>query len=142
MRKHILKHLNLDNGIVFHGAVGQKQVEEIIDNSLLVVHAESLSEKNIYKVEYSVSTKIADLLASGHCILAYGPDNIASIEYLAENNSACVISKKEDLKETVLRIIDDRGKRQNYIKNAHNLAIKNHSPQAVAETIKKIIEEV
>lgn len=141
-REHILKHLTSDNGIVFHGAVGQKQVEDIIDNSLLVVHTESFSEENIYKVKYSVSTKIADLLASGHCILAYGPNNIASIEYLAENNSACVINKKEDLKETVLQIIGNREKRQKYINNAHNLAMKNHSPQAVAKEIKKIIEEV
>lgn len=140
-REHVLKHLTEENGIVFHGAVGQSEVGQIIDNCLLVVHAESFDEKNIYKVKYSVSTKIADLLASGRCILAYGPKGIASIDYLYENSAAFVVTEKKALKSSLEDIIENAQLREKTILSAKELAALNHSPQAVSGRIKTIIGE-
>lgn len=139
-REEILRELTEENGVVFHGAVDSTEVNRIISESRLVVHVESFNPNNIHKVQYSVSTKIADLLASGHCILAYGPGNVASMEYLQENNAACVISDREKLERSLENILNDREKRLELIRNAKHLAEKNHNGEKVAKKILKIIE--
>lgn len=138
-RPKILKRLNLDNGIVFHGAVGANEVKDIISESTLVVHVESFKVKNIRKVEYSVSTKIADLLASGVCILAYGPKNIASIEYLTENSAAITVIDTSDLQEKLKEAISDNTLREKTIDNAKALAEKNHNADMVSQKIQSIV---
>lgn len=140
-RCKVLKHLNAKNGIVFHGAVGSDEVKQIIAESTLVVHVESFKKKNIRKVEYSVSTKIADLLASGTCVFAYGPEKIASMEYLVENFAAITVTNKKELRKTLKNALSDGGLRTKTIENALNLADKNHSHEWVANEIENIIKK-
>lgn len=138
-RRKVLKHLNLKNGIVFHGAVSAEEVNRIISESTLVLHTESFRKKNIYKVEYSISTKIADILASGICVFAYGPKSIASIEYLAENSAAITATDKTDLKERLESALFSEELRERTIENAKALAEKNHNADMVSDKIKNII---
>lgn len=138
-RPKILRKLKLKNGIDFHGAVGADEVRKIISESVLVLHVESFKKKNIYKVEYSVSTKIADLLVSGVCIFAYGPDKVASMEYLADNSAAIVVNDKTRLKAELLNAISDGEFRSYFIKNAQILADKNHNSRDVAKNVRDII---
>ena len=138
-RQKILKKLNQKNGILFHGAVGADEVRKIISESTLVLHVESFRKKNVYKVAYSVSTKIADLLASGTCIFAYGPQNIASMEYLKENSAAITVTNKKELKEMLVKVLFGNELRSKTIENAKMLAKKNHSHENVAKRIKEII---
>lgn len=135
----ILKKLNAQNGIVFHGAVGADEVKKIIADGLLVLHVESFRKKNVYKVAYSMSTKIADILAAGTCIFAYGPKNIASIEYLAENSAAITATDKTDLKERLESALFSEELRERTIENAKALAEKNHNADMVSDKIKNII---
>ncbi|MBQ6980261.1 MAG: hypothetical protein IJQ07_06420 [Clostridia bacterium] len=138
-RRKVLKHLNLKNGIVFHGAVGADEVKKIIADGLLVLHVESFRKKNVYKVAYSMSTKIADILAAGTCIFAYGPKNIASIEYLAENSAAITATDKTDLKERLESALFSEELRERTIENAKALAEKNHNADMVSQKIEEII---
>ena len=109
----ILKDLTPENGIRFHGAVSGQEVLEIMGKSLAVIHTESFDEDIKKKVAYSVSTKIADSLASGTPIIAFGPEDIASIKYLKDNNAAfCICSSHEQLE---------------VVNNAIALFKKNHS---------------
>lgn len=140
-RPRILKGLNLDNGIVFHGAVGANEVKDIISESTLVVHVESFKVKNIHKVEYSVSTKIADILASGICVFAYGPKHIASIEYLTGNSAAITVVDKSDLQEKLKEALSNNALREKTIENAKVLAEKNHNADMVSQKIQSIIFE-
>lgn len=139
-RERVLCHLTEDNGIVFHRAVDRDEVRRIISESLMVVHTESFAEKNIYKTEYSVSTKVADLLASGHCILAYGPAKLASMEYLSSNHAAVVIDDQNKLTARLEGALADAEQRRNAIENAGRLAERNHAPSIVTGRIRKIIE--
>ena len=138
-RRKILKHFTEKNGIVFHGRVDADEVKNIIAESTLVVHVESFKVKNIRKVEYSVSTKIADLLASGTCILAYAPEKIASMEYLVENSAAITVTDKKHLKEKLKKALDSVEFRGSAVENAKNLAKKNHSGEIVFKKIESVI---
>ena len=54
-------------------------------NSMAVIHTESFEQEMMELVRFSVSTKIAESLMYGPCLIAYGPEGIASIDYLKEN---------------------------------------------------------
>lgn len=136
----LLNGLSEENGILFHGAVDREEVRQIIAKSRLVVHTESFAKEDRQKVMFSISTKIADLLASGRCIFAYGPDDVASMEYLAKNHAACVVDHPERLEETLTDILTNREGRSKVVHSAMMLADRNHDPVLVQEKIRKIIE--
>lgn len=140
-RPEIIKDLTKENGINFCGGISYNEVTEVMKNSDILVHTESMDKLNREKVKYSVSTKIADTLSCGRCLFAYGPCDVASIEYLIDNDCACVVSKKEELKEKLKHLILDFSKRENYAKKALATAAKNHNINKNCEKFQKVLEE-
>jgi glycosyltransferase involved in cell wall biosynthesis len=139
-RYEVLKHLNEENGIQFKGFLNSNQVINKIYESTLLLHVEDIDNKiNKEKVKYSVSTKIADSLASGTCLFAYGPAGVASIEYLKQNNAACVVTDKNKLEETLRELINNADLRQSYIKKALQLANERHNPEKNIRRFEEII---
>ncbi len=138
-RPEILKDLTKENGINFCGAIGPEEVKKVISESMLLVHTESFDEDTKKRVAYSVSTKIADSVSSGSCLLAYGPKGIASIDYLAKNNAAFCINSKEELVQKLEEIISNEALRQDIVKNQLELAKKNHRTNKNCELIKRVI---
>lgn len=126
-RPEILSGLTEENGLVFHGAIGADEVLRVMGESLAVIHTESFEKRIRCSVRYSVSTKIADSLMSGTCIFAYGPEEIASIDYLKKNEAAVCCSDKEKLKEELIKLIEDSTYRSIVERNAVHLAHANHS---------------
>ena len=92
-------------------------------------------------MKYSVSTKIADSLASGTCLLAYGPAEVASIEYLIENEAAFCATSEDELASVLTELLTNEEKRELIVKNALALAKKNHDSEANCRMIKETLEE-
>ncbi len=141
IREEILKYMIDENGIVFHGSIPADEVKKVMAESLAVIHTESFDENMKNSVKYSVSTKIADSLMSGTCILAYGPEEIASIKYLSDNDAAICINSKDDLKTGLEELLNDEKRRNEVINNAVNLAKKNHLPGTAGDIIKEVLKE-
>ncbi len=141
IREEILKDMTEDNGIRFHGSIGADEVLKVMGESLAVIHTESFDSSVRERVKYSVSTKIADSLASGTCLFAYGPKEIASMQYLSENNVAICCAQEDDLPESIFKLITDDRLRNTVIENAIKLAKKNHkadlSPKKIREELEK-----
>lgn len=137
----VLRELVAENGIIFHGAIGIDDVIQVIGESIAVIHTESFDEKRRKSVEYSISTKIADSLVSGTCIFAYGPPEIASMSYLANNNAAICCTKEEELKQGLYNLIQNEDLRERTIANAQLLA-KNHLQQNTPLIIRNIMNNV
>ena len=125
-REEILKLMTAENGIAFHGSIPADEVKKVMAESLAVIHTESFDENIKNSVKYSVSTKIADSLMSGTCILAYGPEEVASIKYLSDNNAAYCITSKEKLSSGLSELLTNEDIRNTIVKNALELANKNH----------------
>lgn len=138
-RPEILSKLIPENGIQFHGAVSAEKVKNIIAESIVVIHTESFDRSIRKAIKYSVSTKIADSLASGTCLFAYGPTDVASIEYLMENDVACVATSKDELKSKLTAILKFESLRNKYINNAIGLVKKNHDLEINQNKIAEII---
>lgn len=140
-RENILKHLNESNGIRFHGGIGSDKVESVINNSDILIHVENDDKYNNKRIKYSISTKIADSLASGKCIFAYGPKDVASIEYLKENEAACVVTNKNDLELSLRKILDSQELRKYYSRNGLKLADERHDMKINSKKLKDLINK-
>lgn len=126
----ILQDLTPENGICFHGAVSGEAVRRIMADSLAVIHTESFEERYRPMVRFSISTKIAESLRNGPCILAYGPEGVASIDYLKQNGAAYVISCPEQLEAGLQTFLTEEDLRREILANARALGEQNHSLEA------------
>lgn len=140
-RDEVLCYLTKDNGINFMGAISYDKVINIMHESDILVHVEAMDDLCREKVKYSVSTKIADTMACGTCLFAYGPEDIASIEYLKDNNCACVVTDKKQLESELLKLVTDEKLRAEYVENALQTAQKNHCIETNAEKFREILSE-
>ncbi len=140
-RPDILQNLTPENGIRFHGEISPQEAMRVMGESLFLLHTESFDPVIRKAVAYSVSTKIADSLASGTCLLAYGPPEIASMAYLNENRAAFCIFNEEELSAGLTRLLEDADLRENIIQNAVSLAKKNHGLRQNSERIRRVMEE-
>lgn len=132
-------------GIRFHGSISPDEVMNVMSNSMAVIHTESFEQELMDMVRFSVSTKIAESLMYGPCLIAYGPEGIASIDYLKENKAAYVITRPEDLESGLTKILTNKELREQIVRNARALAIKNHNaevnPKKVREWLELIIKQ-
>lgn len=119
------------NGIRFHGAVPPEQIGALMAESMAVIHTESFAPEIQDRVRLSVSTKIPDILQNGPCLIAYGPEGIASVDYLRENGAAYVISDPEQLESGLREILSDPCLRGKVTAQARALAEENHSMDRV-----------
>jgi glycosyltransferase involved in cell wall biosynthesis len=124
-----LSGLTEENGIRFHGSITADEVLEVMGRSMAVIHTESFNAQTRKTVAYSVSTKIADSLASGTPLIAYGPAEVASVEYLIENKAALCITENDDPSEALREFIQSPELRERIVESALALAQKNHDPE-------------
>ena len=137
----ILGRLQENPGIRFHGAVPAEQVPGIIRKSKAVIHTESFDPVIRERVRYSLSTKIPDSLAGGTCMLAYGPAEVASMDYLIRNEAAFTATSREELRETIHRLFTDEEEYRRISANAQALARKNHDGRQIREYVRSLLAE-
>lgn len=132
-------------GICFHGSISSDEVLNVMSKSVAVMHVESFEEKYKALVRFSVSTKIAESLMYGPCLIAYGPKGIASIDYLEDYGAAYVIADPNDLKKGLKEVLTNRSLRERTVRNARAVAKRNHNsdinPKRVRELLEQIVEQ-
>lgn len=136
-----LAMLTEDNGIAFHGPVPSSEVPKILGRAGYVVHVEAFDPKSKKRTMYSLSTKIGECLRSGACILAYGPKEISSIDYLERNNAACIIEDPGKIRELMTELESNAQIREKYVENAAELAEKCHNSMDNDKLILQILRK-
>lgn len=102
--KKMRKALDIPGRSYLHTPVSQSVVVELQNNADVLVHTEAFDRYNKSLVRCAISTKIMDYLCVGRCILAIGPSDISSIEYLIDGNLAMVASDSNTLHDAVTSI--------------------------------------
>lgn len=114
--KSVDKALNIEGVSVIHGPVSQDKVIQLQNDADVLVHVEAFDKTNKLLVRCAISTKIMDYLSVGRSILAIGPSDIASIEYLNDNHLALTADSKEKLKAIIDEIKSNPALLINYSK--------------------------
>ena len=105
--KKMRKALDIPGCSYLHAPVSQNEVIELQNKADVLIHAEAFDRYNKSLVRCAISTKIMDYLCVGRCILAIGPSDISSIEYLADNDLALIASDDKKLRQAVSKIKDN-----------------------------------
>ena len=114
--RSIKRALEVEGYSNVYPAVSQMEVIKLQNEADVLVHAEGFDEYNKSLVRCAISTKIMDYLSVGRCILAIGPPDIASIEYLSENNVALIAKNEEELSRIITLIQRNRQVIEEYAK--------------------------
>lgn len=106
-----------------------------------LLHIESFKDIYVEKVKNSISTKIADSLASGNPLVAYAPEQIASMRYLAAENAALTITSPDELVEKLSDFAMNQKVRARIAENGIKAARRHHIALANSVRLRNICGE-
>lgn len=138
-QREYYKIFETNKNIKFHGSISYSDVQIKTIESDIVVVVESFDKKDIDITRYSLSTKVADSLSSGTNVLAYGSIECGAIEYAKETGCITVCTKKEELLESINKLINDEEIQYKNYKQAIKIVEKNHTLINSTNIFKKII---
>lgn len=141
-RAWILNNVLDVKGLNYCGQVEYDKVKEIICDSDILLHVENFDKDTIKGVKYSLSTKIADSLSSNRCLFAYGPEEVASMDYLIKNDCAVIATNKQEIKEKLKEIASNMGVLDEKANFALKIAERNHNPANNQLKINQIFEQM
>ena len=124
------------------GFVSGQAFQEKFFSSPVLVHIEAFDEESIDRVRNSVSTKIADSLASGSPLFAYGPAQIASMDHLIRNNCAITATDEQQLEEQLCCLLEDAQLRRAAAEQGLAVARKHHDPKNQSNLVRLVLEQV
>lgn len=140
--RQILASLERYESVELCGFVSGDAFDRALKGSELLLHVEAFDEASVDTVRHSVSTKIADSLASGIPFLAYGPAEISSMRHLMRNDCAITATSREALREMLLTAFTDPEARRRAAENAIRTAKAHHDTRVTGETLRQILESV
>lgn len=139
-RPEILKHMTESNGIRMRGAVSAEEVLRVEAESSILILPESRDPATLGQLRYSLSTKVPEYLASGRCVLAYGPAEAGTLSYLLENQAACVATSPAELEEKLREILFSPEKRQAYAAGQLAVARQHHTQERNSAVLREVLE--
>lgn len=124
----VLKEINNKEYSQYCGSLDEFGVKRVLKEADVLVHVESFNHYSKRVTYLSISTKIPEYMAMGKCILAMGPSDVASMEYIKETKSGYVITSTENEKidEILKEIILNPNSRSKYIEEALSIVKENH----------------
>ncbi|MBQ8146931.1 MAG: hypothetical protein IJ039_09125 [Clostridia bacterium] len=123
------------------GFVNGEDYERTLCSSGLLLHTEAFDEESIDLVRNSISTKIADSLSSGVCLIGYGPKQVASMAYLIKSQGAFCITEEESLEGELEKILTDKELRNSVLEKAILAARENHDDLKNSQRLKEIMKK-
>ena len=122
------------------GFVAGEAYQEAFEQTEYLLFAESFQKESRALVKHSVSTKIAESLGSGKCLLAYGPPELASMQHLTENECALVATAAEQLPALLETAFLHPEQTEQVIENALKTARTYHDATAVTQAVRAVFE--
>ena len=136
----VKKQITIENVSDFMGGVECEQLKHILNRSTILVHLESFDKKNIYDTKLSLSTKIPEYLSVGKPILAIGPAEISSMQYLSD--VASCVTNLDQMYSNIYELISNPKLLNNYGLLAREKYLKNHVAEHNREEMWKILGDL
>jgi len=124
------------------GFLSGRDFTEALMGAQLLLHVEAFDPESMDMVKHSVSTKIADSLASGIPLLAYGPADIASMKHLLRNECAITATTPQALRGMLQTAFEDGTARVKAVQKALLTAAEYHRSEENSRKLRKVFEEI
>lgn len=138
----ILKRLEACESVRLHDFVSGDHLQQVFQNSDFLLHVEAFDDENVDLVKHSVSTKIADSLASGIPLIAYGPQRVASMQHLIRNECAFVAASEAELRAMLERALCSWEERERIAEKAVEVAKKFHNKGKNGALLYRLIQNL
>ena len=130
------------DGIRLMGYVSYEELQKVLLESEFLLSVENFNGFYCEDLKYAFSTKVADSLASGNCLIVYAPKTIAVSQYLDGKQAAVLITDPEDLERALGEVLRDDGLRQEIAAAGRKLAVEHHSLRKNRAIFQKSMREV
>ena len=111
----------------------------------VLLHVESDDVTNRAYTRLAISTKIPEYLISGRIVLGFGPEEVASMKILKDNNIGVVISSDlsdDAIKKAFLDNFSDNGKCESMRKRAYEYAREHFDKKSISSNFRLLLESV
>ncbi|NIK11794.1 glycosyltransferase [Alkalibacillus almallahensis] len=135
--KKILSKLNREDSSEFCGSLNRDELTKVLNNSDILVHVESFEVKDIEDTRLSMSTKIPEYLSFEKPILAVGPNDIASVEYLKDVGYC--ITNINNIEENLRNFLNNDTLQKKLIRKSRERFLSNHNQDRIS---KKFLTEI
>ncbi len=108
----------------------------------LLLHVEAFDQASIAYVRNSVSTKIADSLASGKPLLAYGPKEVASMGHLLRNACAITATDRSGLEAMLMTAFTDAQARTAAAEKGLQVAHLYHDSDLTGKRMREVFARI
>lgn len=131
----------LDDGIncFYKGAKPFSEIIRILNESDFSIFAESYNPRCVKETRLSFSTKIIDYMQASSAIIAVGPSEIASIDYLKRSGLAIVVDKPDDFLNVMEHIISTPDDIFVSTQHKYEYALKNHSKPSLLQKMRGLL---
>ncbi len=92
--------------VFFCGSLSGERLSERLSVADFLLHVESFDFNYRNKTRLSISTKIPEYLATGVCLIAYGPAEVASIRLVGKNKIGLSITDDDDEVDKIMKLND------------------------------------
>lgn len=127
--------------IVFHGSISYEQVQKETMNSDMLIVVEGFRKNDIDITRYSLSTKVADALASGVAVLAYGSSECGAIEYAKSTGCIATCTRKDELEPMLTRLLGDIDFQKRIYQDAIRVTNENHLLQKSTDVFRNVVNK-
>ncbi|MCF8020014.1 MAG: hypothetical protein K9L62_11490 [Vallitaleaceae bacterium] len=131
-----------NKNIRFNGSIPYSEVQKEMSSSDIVVIVEGFKDSEVRITRYSLSTKVADSLASGSNILVYGSIKCGAIEYMKMTDSATVCDKKEELVSCITDLIEKTHRQKSNYDNAILVTHQYHNLEQSSSMFESVVNNV
>ncbi len=112
-------------GVQFAGSLSHELIAQRFFEADFVLHIESFDEAYVNTTKLSISTKIPEYLASGTCIICFGPSSISSVRLIENNKLGVCLTEKdttEIMESKIAAVISSSDLRQSFARKGFEFA--------------------
>ena len=131
-----MQALNIPGSCTIKGSIPQSQVFKEQTDTDILVFVESFEDKS---ARLSFSTKLTDYLSARRCILAVGPEDISSIEYLRDQDAAIICSTESSILQNLKKIVYSPQLITEYSEKGWECGHRNHNGNDMRNKILQLI---
>lgn len=124
------KHFSSFTSVSRVFSVSPDEVTAVLKSCEVLVHVESFLPEDSRYTRLSVSTKIPQYMAARRPILAIGPSNLSSIQYVEQSRAGLIVTEEgvsSTLKDAVCQLAESEDQREMLGHAGYRTALKHHN---------------
>ena len=134
------KRINVPGCCNLHDPIPQHEVFRKQAEADVLLFAESLSDKS-KTARLSFSTKLTDYFSAGKCVWGVGNADLGPIDYLRTENAGLVSTNKEEINNSLYKLINNRDIIRVYAYNAYRCGVEKHDKDMIINKLYNALSE-